>query len=97
MTGGAFGGGRFVRRGEISISAGSNIAAVAVEDILLRATDEPSGSSRSVDHYSFAGGEDSWLEYLRVLERATRADIGLRDAVKRFQQGDAPRASRFLA
>ena len=40
---------------------------------------------------------DSWLEYLRVLERATLADIDLLDEVKRFQQGDVPRVSRFIA
>jgi hypothetical protein len=32
-----------------------------------------------------------------VLGRATRADLDLLDQVKRFQQGDEPRVSRFLA
>ena len=40
---------------------------------------------------------DSWLEYLRELERVTHADVELLQAVKRFHQGDGPRVSRFVA
>ena len=39
---------------------------------------------------------DSWLEYLRVLKRAARADLQLLEEVKRFQQGGEPRVRRFL-
>jgi hypothetical protein len=39
---------------------------------------------------------DSWLEYLRQLERVTRADVALLDEVTRYHHGDGPRVSRFL-
>jgi len=40
---------------------------------------------------------DSWLEYLRVLERVTQADLALLQAVERFHQGDPPAVHRFVA
>ena len=40
---------------------------------------------------------DSWLDYLRGLQRVTHADRILGDAVLRFQQGDPPRVTHLVA
>ena len=40
---------------------------------------------------------DSWFDYLRGLERVTNADLSLSESVRRYQQGDPPRVTHFIA
>jgi len=55
--------------------------------------EDPAKQGRFVETFL----SDSWLDHLRHHERVTRADRALQQEVLRFQIGDAPETTHFVA